>query len=91
MHRRREEIRLTGSTGFPEAAEIEGQNAKPMRSEDKRLFLPTFLVELAAVGQHDTAVACAIDIRVDEAAVLSGKRDVVLSKSEAGDGNSSDC
>jgi hypothetical protein len=32
--------------------------------------------------QHDTTIACAVDIRIDEAAILSGKRDVVLSGGE---------
>jgi hypothetical protein len=45
---------------------------------------------LAAVGKHDTAIACAIDIGIDETAVLSRERDVVLSGGEGRNRDDSD-
>jgi hypothetical protein len=67
-------VGVAGASRFAVAAEVDGQHSKPCRDQDSSLFLPAFLVELTAMGQHNISVAFSVNIGVDQASVLGRKR-----------------
>src|SRR5467141_695149 len=67
-----------GSVRLAAPAEVDGQCAKSGLNERLRLLLPALLVEAASMRQHHAALALPVDIRVDDASVLSRKGDVLL-------------
>jgi hypothetical protein len=65
---------LAWATRGTEAAEVQSQDAEASLEESVGLLFPTFLVELAAVGEDDGTVAVAVEVGEDEAAVIGGER-----------------
>jgi hypothetical protein len=65
-------------------AEVDGQHTKSSIQERRHLFLPTFLVETPSMRKHDGALAFSVQIGVDDASILSWKRDMLLHHGNTG-------
>jgi hypothetical protein len=67
------EITLARTARAAESAEVDCQNAKSPRHQGPGLIPPTFLLESAAVSEHNRAGACAIEISTDSSTILGRK------------------
>jgi hypothetical protein len=72
------EIRLARTCGAAESSEVDCKNFKSSGYQDAGLVPPAFLVESAAVSEHDGAVSSAIEIGASSSTVLSGEGDGLL-------------
>lgn len=72
---RRPDVLLAGAAGTAVATQVDRHDSEARVRQHPRLLLPTPLVEPAAVDEHDAAVAPAVDVRLDDPAILGGDRD----------------
>ena len=72
------EVFFAGTVRGAEATEVDGQDFITGGGEDVRLRSPALLIELAAVGEEDSALATTVKVGGEEAAIFSRDGDGLL-------------